>query len=111
MSPTTPTTETSPAESETSSGTGTTPSASSPTSAVRKRRENAREKGLRLLVQGRLRVTRVEGDLIVAQCRGDSGGVYFLGFDPGKKQWRCTCAARTACSHLHALWLVTATGP
>lgn len=79
--------------------------------APRKRRENAREKGLRLLAEGRLRVTKVDGDLIVAQCRGDSGRVYFLGFDPRRKQWRCTCLARTACAHLHALWMVTAVGP
>ena len=74
----------------------------------RKRRENVREKAARLLVSGRLRVVKVDGPLIVAECRGDSGGLYHLGFDPIRKQWRCTCEARTACSHLTALWSVTA---
>lgn len=68
---------------------------------------NAREKGRELLADGRLVVTRVEGDLIVATCRGDSGAVYDLGFDPRNGQWRCTCPARGRCSHLIALQLVT----
>lgn len=72
-------------------------------------RENAAEKALRLLVEGRLRVTFVHGDVIFAQCRGDSGEVYAVGHDPaGAPRWRCTCPARSACSHLRALWLVTA---
>jgi hypothetical protein len=45
---------------------------------------------------------------IVAECRGDSGVVYFLGYDPDKKEWRCGCEARgDSCSHLLALKLVT----
>ena len=72
------------------------------------KRENVRQKGARLLVSGRLRVVKVDGNLIVAECRGDSGEVYKLGFDPRKKQFRCTCAAMGPCSHLHALWAVTA---
>jgi uncharacterized Zn finger protein len=45
---------------------------------------------------------------IVAECRGDSGAVYMLGYDPGKKEWRCTCPAKTrACSHILALMSVT----
>ena len=71
-------------------------------------RENAKVKASRLLVTGRLRVLKVEGNLIVAECRGDSGEVYNLGHDARRKEWRCTCPARTACSHLHALWAVTA---
>lgn len=71
-----------------------------------KRRENVRDKSLRLLVAGRLRVTSVVGNEIRAECRGDSGQVYTLGcFD---EVWQCSCPARTACSHLHALWAVTA---
>lgn len=78
-------------------------------------RENAATKGRRLLIEGRLDVKRVvtEGDLaglIVATCRGDSGEVYQLGFDPrpGQRKWRCTCPElRGNCSHLHALKLVT----
>jgi uncharacterized Zn finger protein len=69
------------------------------------------DKSRRLLVDGRLTVTRVEGNLIVATCRGDSGEVYHLGFDPRTSEWRCTCVARTTCSHLKALMLVTVRKP
>jgi hypothetical protein len=71
-----------------------------------KKRNDKRHKAIRLLTSGRLRVLRVDGALIVAECRGDSGAVYKLGHDPRKKQWRCTCPARTDCSHLAALWAV-----
>jgi uncharacterized Zn finger protein len=72
-------------------------------------RENAREKGKRLLVSGRLRVIQVDGNLIVAECRGDSGEVYRLRHDPDDVPfWSCSCPARTACSHLHSLWAVVA---
>lgn len=76
-------------------------------------RENREEKGRRLLGEGRLTVkgivtegTRPRG-LIMAECRGDSGEVYNLGYDPVKQQWRCTCVAKGKCSHLVALQLVT----
>jgi len=75
---------------------------------ARRGRENAQQKGLRLLLEGRLRIVRVDGDFISAECRGDSGAVYRLGYDHKRKQWRCQCPARTACSHLSALWMVTA---
>ena len=71
-----------------------------------KKRGDARHKALRLLISGRLRVLRVEGRLVVAECKGDSGGVYKLGHDPRRNQWRCQCPARTDCSHLRALWAV-----
>ncbi len=71
-------------------------------------RENAAAKGRRLLAEGRLTVDLVDGRKVIASCRGDSGDVYRLGFDPRAGSWRCTCAVRTdACSHLHALRLVT----
>lgn len=74
-----------------------------------RKRNDARHKAIRLLVSGRLRVVKVDGDVVVAECRGDSGQVYHLGHDPKRApHWRCTCEARTACSHLHALWAVTA---
>lgn len=78
-------------------------------------RKTADSKARRLLIEGRLDVTRhdVAGDhagLIVATCRGDSGTVYQLGYDPHQRQWRCTCQElRGNCSHLHALKLVTTT--
>ena len=71
-------------------------------------RESAHEKGRRLLQEGRLRVLRIEKTgLIVAECRGDSGEVYDLGFDPGPREWRCGCLEmKGRCSHLIALQLV-----
>lgn len=71
-------------------------------------RENVTEKGRRLLTEGRLTVRVVgESRVIVAECRGDSGAVYSLGYDPRKDEWRCTCVAKGKCSHLVALQLVT----
>jgi len=73
------------------------------------KRENAQDKSRRLLVAGRLRVVKVDGELIIAECRGDSGAIYHLGHEPGaRKPWRCTCPAVGPCSHLYALWAVTA---
>jgi hypothetical protein len=68
------------------------------------------DKSRRLLVDGRLTVTRVEGNLIVATCRGDSGEVYHLGYD-STLRWHCDCPARTTCSHLKSLMLVTVRKP
>lgn len=68
-------------------------------------RENKQDKGTRLLTHGRLTVTKVDGDRVVAECRGDSGEVYELGYENGR--WSCSCLARTDCSHLSALWRVT----
>ncbi len=72
--------------------------------------ERADVKARRLLGEGRLIVRRVGSPdgLIVAECRGDSGQIYSLGFDHRTSEWRCTCDARSArCSHLLALQLVT----
>lgn len=71
-------------------------------------REDKRTKGLRLLVDGRLFIREVNPvtGYIYAECRGDSGELYELGWNPWKKKWGCTCQARTDCSHLSALWNV-----
>jgi len=75
-------------------------------------RENAQAKGRRMLTEGRLRVLRIErSGLIVAECRGDSGEVYTLGFEPMWGQWRCSCPAKGVCSHLQALMLVVVKQP
>jgi uncharacterized Zn finger protein len=73
-------------------------------------KENAQDKGRRLLTEGRLLIVSVvEHGKIHAKCRGDSGEVYDLGFDPrGNGRWGCTCPAKGKCSHLVALQLVTA---
>jgi hypothetical protein len=64
------------------------------------------DKAARLLIDGRLIVQRVTWQRIVAACRGDSGEVYDLGYD-GQGHWHCSCEAKTTCSHLKALMLVT----
>jgi hypothetical protein len=71
-------------------------------------RENVEDKGRRYLVEGRLRVVSAgsRDGRIVAECRG-SDRTYVLGYDPYKRQWRCTCQARGRCSHLVSLQLVT----
>ena len=74
-------------------------------------RETAVDKAHRLLLEGRLIVREVGSPShpgrIVAECRGDSGEMYLLGWDPAKQEWRCTCPElRGECSHLKALQLV-----
>lgn len=68
-------------------------------------RESAKQKGRRLLTEGRLVVTGV-GSEIRARCRGDSGAVYELGWIRAGG-WFCACEAQGLCSHLVALQLVT----
>lgn len=73
--------------------------------ASRATRESKADKGLRYIKEGRLTVTRVDGDVVRAECRGGSGEVYTLGYENG--HWNCSCLARVDCSHLSALWRVT----
>ena len=71
-------------------------------------RETVQEKAGRLLGEGRLTIERMdhESGLIVATCKGDSGA-YHLGYDPARRQFRCTCPEmKGKCSHLAALKLV-----
>lgn len=74
--------------------------------------ENVEQKARRYLAEGRITVMSVAGPngLIVAEARGTEG-IYHLGFDPTKNQWRCTCRSgrKGRCSHLTALKLVTDT--
>lgn len=69
-------------------------------------RENAAVKARRLLGEGRLLITRVDGREVDAICRGDSGEFYSVSHRPG--HWACTCPALTRCSHMQALMLVVA---
>jgi hypothetical protein len=69
-------------------------------------KETKAEKTARLLRTGRLRVYSVTPSEIAAECKGDSGELYTLGWRDG--HWRCSCKARVDCSHLNALWAVTA---
>lgn len=59
-----------------------------------------------MLLEGRLRVRRVEGNEIVAECKGDSGVMYEVVHSTGR--WHCSCPARVDCSHLRALQRVVA---
>jgi uncharacterized Zn finger protein len=72
--------------------------------------EGAEVKGRRLLTEGRLTVTTLGlASLVLAECKGDSGAVYKLGYDPRFKDWSCSCPALgKRCSHLVALKLVVA---
>jgi uncharacterized Zn finger protein len=74
-------------------------------------REPAASKGRRYLAEARLSVEHVDGDRIRATCRGDSGAIYELGFDPAQQEWHCGCPARGRCSHLTALMLVCVRRP
>ena len=69
-------------------------------------REDAATKARRLLVEGRLRVQRVDEGVGTARasCRGDSGAIYHVGRENGR--WLCSCPALTRCSHVRALQLV-----
>jgi len=69
-------------------------------------REDAATKARRLLVEGRLIVDVAGGAEILARCRGDSARVHVLGF-ASERGWFCDCDARSRCSHVIALQLVT----
>ena len=68
-------------------------------------RENAYDRGRRLLIEGRLIINRVDETHVEALVRGDHGEVWRCGYKPG--EWFCDCPARTWCSHLYAVALVT----
>lgn len=69
---------------------------------------------MRLLGEGRLSIDEVNPEtlFVLATVRGDHDE-YRLGFDPQRREWRCTCPGsrtyfrRRDCSHLVALKLVT----
>jgi hypothetical protein len=69
-------------------------------------RENARDRGRRLVSEARLVIRRVNDVEILAVCRGDSGELHELDYHPNGGWW-CDCEARTQCGHLYALQLVT----
>jgi uncharacterized Zn finger protein len=74
-------------------------------------KENVEQKARRYLTEGRVSVERV-GDgtgFVVARARGSAAETYALGYDPRRKEWRCTCGPagrRGACSHATALKLI-----
>ena len=72
-------------------------------------RESVQDKARRYVLEARLLVTRVDGAVVVAECRG-SGEIYHLGHAPGRG-WFCSCACRGVCSHLLALQHVVVRRP
>jgi hypothetical protein len=64
-------------------------------------RENAEQRSIRYLIEGRISVDLVERDRVRALARGD-GKVYRLGWDRTGGWW-CECPARTRCAHLLAV--------
>jgi uncharacterized Zn finger protein len=76
-------------------------------------RETVAVKARRLLVEGRVRIVAASEDdgHVAAEVRGDTARVYAVSFDAGDGGWSCSCAARTGCSHVRALQLVTVVEP
>lgn len=68
-------------------------------------RENAADKARRLLVEGRVTITTVDGPHVLAYVRGD-GAVWRC--EVHGADWVCPCPAKGRCSHLLAVGLVTA---
>ena len=68
-------------------------------------RESAQTKAVRILGEGRLVLSHVDTDHVLARCRGD-GTTHNLGWTK-HAYWWCTCPVTTdRCSHLRALRLV-----
>lgn len=64
-------------------------------------------KAFRLLVEGKVRVTFVTGDIVHARVKGDHD-TYFVDFGLSRShRWSCSCPARVDCSHARAVQLVT----
>lgn len=70
-------------------------------------REAAFEKGRRLLLEGRVRILRVdeENGEVQAEVRGDTARIYTVWHDR-EDGWHCDCSAYGNCSHRRAVQLV-----
>jgi hypothetical protein len=73
-------------------------------------RETIREKALRYLCEGRVRilVCNEEDGVVEADVRGE-GASYVVVHD--ERGWWCDCEARTECCHISALRQVTVLRP
>lgn len=70
-------------------------------------RENAAQKAVRYLREGRVVLTRVDASKVTACVRGD-GKIWDVTWERGR--WDCTCPARTdQCAHARAVRLVVVT--
>ena len=78
------------------------------TATRRRGRESLQAKAARYLAEARLEVLEVGPAVVRADCCGDAGDVYRLGWWRGS--WGCSCPAagifRRTCAHLTALRLV-----
>lgn len=72
-------------------------------------RENSAAKARRLLWEGRVAIVRVSEGYVLGAVRGDSAQIYTVKLVAG--YWSCTCEARSACSHVKAVQLVTVPTP
>ena len=72
-------------------------------------RENAMTKARRLLGEGRVTIVHADEGGVAALIRGDSAMTYRVTHAGG--EWRCDCPARTLCSHVQAVMLVTTSTP
>jgi hypothetical protein len=72
-------------------------------------RETVASKARRYLVEQRLTVIRVVGDLADAVVQSGTGE-HHVSHDPARG-WHCTCRARGHCSHAAALKMVTVCRP
>lgn len=68
--------------------------------------ESLGDKARRLLAEGRITVLRRVGDLVEAECQGDTGTYRLSHFPDRPGVWTCTCPAMGRCSHVAALELV-----
>lgn len=72
-------------------------------------RENAMVKARRLLGEGRVTIVHADEGGVAALIRGDTAMTYRVTHADG--EWRCDCPARTRCSHVQAIMLVTTSTP
>jgi uncharacterized Zn finger protein len=69
-------------------------------------RENAPTRALRLLIEGRVMVQRVDDRGVLARVRGDSGAVRTVVRE--YDGWSCDCPAKgEKCAHVRAVMLCT----
>jgi uncharacterized Zn finger protein len=68
-------------------------------------REDAATKARRLLTEGRVTIVHADEGGVNALIRGDSAMTYRVSHAGG--EWRCDCPARTRCSHVQAVMLIT----
>jgi uncharacterized Zn finger protein len=92
------------------SQSGALPAARVPMDEIIVTSEPTAGKAARYAAEGRLTVTRLDGDELTATCLGGNGAVYDLGHTPGRGWW-CSCPAWSECSHLVALQLVAVRRP